>query len=243
MFMRSLLVAFVLLLALPASAQESVVVTPNYEGLDLSRITPGATDFTITVVQGPMRQPFGTLTRTVTVDEAAGEALFVTAMEMMGQKFSDSTRTDWPALTTRSHRSQNPQRRLDFDVADGRLTGEHQAEGAATEAFEMNVDGPIYDSSMLGELASLLPIAEGYTATVPAYEYEAGGLAEYTVRVLGSEKLALGGRTPVDTWVVEARRPNQEQVPQMYLSKEDLSLVRIRIVPQEGVEVLVDVVE
>jgi len=245
--MRTPLLTLALLVALPAAAQvedpargDVPVVTPGSDLLDLSYLAPDTTTYTVTVVQGDMRQEIGSVVRTRTVDEAAGEITIVTEMAMMGNKFADTTRAAWPSLAARSHRSQNPQRTLRFDVADGVLTGEHQPAGGEAEAFEMTVDGPIYDSAFLGEIAAALPLSDGYTVTVPAYEYEAGGLAEYTVRVVGGEKLARGGKAPVDVWVVEPTRPGSDALPRLYLSREGHDLVRIHIVPQPGVEVLID---
>lgn len=225
--------------ALPVAAQNTVV-TPGSDLLELDYLTPGTTTFTVTVVQGTMRQVVGSVTRTRTVDEAAGEVTLVTAMDMMGGKFADTTRALWPSLASRAHRSENPQRTLNFDIVDGRLTGEHRPGGGEAESFELTVDGPIYDSSLLGDIAAALPLEEDYAVTVPAYEYEAGGIADYTVRVVGSEKIVREGKAAVDVWVVEATRPDAGPTPQLYFAKDGHALVRIRIEPQPGVEVLID---
>jgi hypothetical protein len=237
---RALLLTLALLAAPPAAAQDLPVVTPGSDLLDLDRITSDTTRFAITVVQGTNRQPFGTVTRTVTVDEAAGEVVLLMEMEAMGNKFADTTRAAWPSLAARTHRSENPQRALSFDVADGRLTGEHRPAGGAAESFDLTVDEPIFDSALMGEIAAALPLAADYAATVPAYEFEAGGVADYTVRVLSGEKLAREGKAPVDVWIVEATRPEQDQVARLYFTKDGHDLVRIRIEPQPGIEVLID---
>lgn len=229
-----------LLLALPAAAQDGAALTPGNDALDLAYIQPGTTTYTITVVQGDMRMAIGTYVQTLTVDEDAGLIQNVSAMDMMGQKFADTTRASWPDLAARYHASTNPERTLRFAVEDGMLAGEHTPADGTTEAFEMSVDGPVYDSAWLDDIASALPLAEGFSTTVSAYAYEAGGVADYALRVLGSEKLAVQGKAPVDVWVVEATRPGEDQLPRFYLTKDGHNLVRIRILPQPGVEVLID---
>jgi hypothetical protein len=234
------LVALALAVVPPAAAQAPAVVTPGSDLLDLSYLTPDTTAYTITIVQGDQRQEVGTFTRTRAVDEAAGEIMVVTEMAMMGNKFADTTRAAWPSLAARAHRSQNPQRTLRFDVADGILAGEHRPAGGETESFEMTVDGPLFDAAFLGEIVAALPLEAHYAVTVPAYAYEAGGVADYTVRVVGGEKITRRGRAPVDVWVVEATRPDNDQTPRLYFNRDEHGLVRIHLTPQAGVEVLID---
>ena len=237
---RPLALVLALLAALPATAQDAPVVEPGSDLLDLSRVATGATHYTVTVVQGQNRQQVGTVTRTVAVDEAAGEATVVLATEMMGNKFVDTTVVAWPSFAARHHRSENPQRRLRFDVADGRLSGEMTPAGGQPEAFEMTVDGPIFDSAVMGDLIAALPLDAGYAATLPAYEYEAGGLADFTVRVVGSDKVTPEGKALMDVWVVEPHREGQEQTIQYAFTKQGHRLARIHVVPQPGIEVFVD---
>jgi hypothetical protein len=237
--MRTSCFVLALLAALPAAAQDTAV-TPGSDLLELHYLVPGTTTYTVTIVQGPMRQQLGTLTRSFTVDEAAGEATMTMAMDVMGSKYGDTTRVAWPSLAARAHYSENPDRLLHYALADGRLTGEHRPTGGDAESFELTVDGSVYDSASLGDIAAALPLEEGYAVTVPAYEYDAGGVATYTVSVLGSEKLALAGKAPVDVWVVEARRPGHDQTPRLYFDQDTHALVRIRIVEPSGIEVLID---
>ncbi|MDX1419641.1 MAG: hypothetical protein R3181_06715 [Rubricoccaceae bacterium] len=238
--MRTTSLALLLSLGAAAAAQDTPTVAPGSELLDLGRLQPGSTTYTVTAVQGAMRQQVGTFVQTLSVDDAAGVAETVSELTVMGQKFTDTMRVAWPSLAARYHRSENPQRLLVFAVEDGRLVGEHTPTGGTAEAFEMSVDGPVFDSAWLDDVARALPLAEGYTATLTAYNHDAGGLADYTLRVAGSEKVAREGKASVDAWVVEVEQPDQDELPRFYLSKEDHALVRIQVEPQPGVQVLID---
>ena len=239
MLSRLLLGTLLLVAALPVSAQDEAL-TPGSDRLDLAYIQPGSTTYTVTVIQGDMSQVLGTYTQTLSIDEAAGLIQNISAMDMMGQKFADTTRASWPDLAARYHASNNPQRALHFAIEDGMLRGEHTPAGGPPEAFELSVDGAISDSSWLDDIARALPLAEGYRTTVAAYSYEAGGIGDYTLQVVGSEKITSEGKAPIDAWVVEVTRPGETQLPQFFLAKESHDLLRIRVVPQPGVEVLID---
>lgn len=236
-----LLLTGTVLLAAPAFAQPATISGPGDDALDVSYIQPQSQTFTMTVMQGPASQPAGNGTSVITIDEDAGVIEAIRTMNVMGQKLADTTRAAWPSLAAISHRSENMQRMLSFDVTDGQLVGEAQPNNGEAESFEMSLDGPIFDSSWIGTLVAALPLAEGYTATIPAYEFEAGGIATYTIEVLGEEKLTREGHPPVDAWRVQTSRDGEGgQTLTSYLEKESHDLLRISLEPQPGLTVHVD---
>src|SRR5690606_6639539 len=122
-------------------------------------------------------------------------------------------------------------------VEDGALAGDHTPPGGTPEAFELSLDGPVFDSAWIGTLASALPLAEGYTATIPAYEHEVGGLADHTVTVQGQEEVQLAPGVKVTTWVVEVSREGIPAV-HLYFDRADYTMKQMRLNPQPGMEVI-----
>lgn len=230
---------FAVLALSPALAQDAPPIQPGDERFDTSRIESDETVYTITIIQGANRQDIGTMTATTTIDEEAGTITGIRAMEMMGQKLADTTRAAWPSFESQYHHSNNMQRTLRFSVQDGTLSGTNTPNGGTASAFEMSVDGPVFDSSWMGTLAAMLPLEEGYTATIPAYTYESGGLTEYVVTVLGQEEVQFGPDSKATLWAVEAANEGGEPPVRLYFDPATYEMRQMRMNPQAGLEVLI----
>ena len=232
-----------LLLAAPAFAQPATITGPGDETLDLSYIEPQSQTFTMTIIQGGGQQPVGGGESTIVIDEETGVIEAVRSMDVMGQKMADTTRAAWPSFAALAHRSENMQRTLAFDIVDGQLIGEHRPQSGEASSFEMALDAPVFDSAWMGLLIEMLPLADGYTATIPAYEYEEGTMNafSYDVEVLGQEKLTRDGFGPADAWLVQVSRDSEGgEVVNYYLAKDSHDVLRIMLEPQPGLTVLVD---
>lgn len=234
---RILPVLLALLIAAPAFAQDPL--TPGHPDIDTSMLAAEETNYTIHIKQGPMEQDFGTVVFSLTIDEEAGQIEGIRAYEMMGQKLADMLVVAWPSLAVISHVSNNPQRTLRYTVADGMISGAGNAPGGEPEAFEMSVDGPIFDSSWMSVIASLLPLADGYEATITAFEDDEAGLGDFTLSTSGPAELALPNGQKYEAWEVAATSPGGETV-RYFLSTADRSLLRIAMNPQPGLEVFID---
>lgn len=235
LFATVLITAF--LTAAPVFAQNAI--TPGHADLDLSLIGEGENHYAITVKQGPMEQPFGTVTTELSIDEESGTVTEIRSTEMMGQKFADTTRAVWPTMASVSHVSNSPQRTLRFSVADGMISGSRSAPGGEPTAFEMSVDGPVFDSSWMSTLAPMLPLAEGYAATISAFEDDEAGLGDYALVTSGPISLELSNGQKYDVWEVAATSPGGETVRYFY-DTTDRALLRIAFAPQPGLEVFID---
>ncbi|NNF59498.1 MAG: hypothetical protein HKN04_14775 [Rhodothermaceae bacterium] len=240
---RLFLALGLLVLASPAFAQPIVITGPGDETLDMTMVESGSQTFTMTVIQGEAQQSVGNGESSVTIDEERGVIEAVRSMDVMGQKMADTTRAAWPSLAALAHRSENMQRTLAFDIADGQLVGEHRPQSGEAASFEMALDAPVFDSAWMGMLIETLPLADGYAATIPAYEYEEGTMNAFTysVDVLGQEKLTREGQAPTDAWLVQVSRDSEGgEVVNYYLAKDSHDILRIMLEPQPGLTVLVD---
>jgi len=234
---RILPVLLALVIATPAFAQG--LVTPGHSDIDTSLIESGESNYSISIKQGQTEQTIGTVTTTLAIDEETGQIEAIRAYEMMGQKLADTTVAAWPSLAAISHVSNNPQRTLRYTVADGMISGAGNAPGGVPEAFEMSVDGPIFDSSWMSVIASLLPLADGYEATCTALDADEAGRGDFTLSTSGPAELALPNGQKYEVWEVAATNPAGETV-RYFLSTTDRALLRIAMNPQPGLEVFID---
>ncbi len=226
-----------LLISAPAFAQDAL--TPGHPDIDTSIFDEDEGRYVIHIIQGPMEQDIGTVKFTFAMDEEAGQLHGIRAYEMMGQKLADSLVVAWPSLAVISHVSDNMQRTLRYTVADGMISGSRNAPGGEPEAFEMSVDGPVFDASWMSIIASMLPLADGYEATVTAFEDDEAGVGDFTLTTSGPTELALSTGQKVDAWKVAATNPDGETV-QYFFSSADRSLMRVEMNPQPGLQVFID---
>lgn len=235
--LRLLPVLLALLVATPSFAQDAI--TPGHSDMDTSLLDEGEMLFSISIKRGPMEQTIGSLTASLTIDEDAGQIKAIRAYEMMGQKLADTTVAAWPSLASISHVSNNPERSLRFSVADGMITGVHTPSGSDAEAFEMSVDGPFFDASWMSLIASLLPLADGYSTTVAAYEYEQGGVADYTLSVSGPVDIELPNGRKYEAWEVQSDQPDGDGAT-YYMHTANHQMLRAVFRPEPGLEVFID---
>lgn len=237
--MHRLLLFAAILVAAPVFGQD--VITPGHISVDTSVIEDVEMNYSIRVKQGEAEQTIGTVVTSLLINEETSEIESIRAYEMMGQKLADTTVAAWPSLASISHVSNNPQRRLQFSVADGLISGTRSTPGGEAEAFEMSADGPVFDSAWMSTLASTLPLEDGYEVSVTAFEDDEAGLGDYTLSTSGPVDLDLPGGHKYEVWHVTATNPGGESVHYFY-GTEDGILLQIRMAPQPGVEVFIDAV-
>ncbi len=104
---------------------------------------------------------------------------------------------------------------------------------AAGEAVVVPLDAPAFDASWIGEVAQSLPFAEGYTATVVAYDGR-NGVVTYTLTVQGQEE-ASGAAGPETAWIVQAASGAGSAT--YAISAATRQTLRTRFSPQPGVTI------
>jgi hypothetical protein len=91
---------------------------------------------------------------------------------------------------------------LDFQGAAIRGT---IAEGGMTGPVEITLPMPVWYDNAMDLLLGALPLAEGYTASLPTYDDVAAAVVWRDIRVVGTEKVPGDGEM-VDAWRVETTR-------------------------------------
>ena len=180
----------------PASqppVQASGPLTPGDAHLDLAAVTaPAVRTYRLTVVQGAQRQPFGTLTETVSRTPDGGLVRVQRLVSPRGSQVDSLTST--ADLSPRSHYSENPGRTVELRYAPRTVTGTYTDAGAAPVAIADARSGPAFDSNFVDLVARAVPLDPGYEAAVQTYERASAGAEEtdvvYTVRVTGREPVA-----------------------------------------------------
>lgn len=236
MFRVTLLIT-VALLSSQGHAQD--LISPGHDDINISFLETDEVDYSIVVKQGAMQQPFGSVVGTTTIDEENGLIEFIRSYDMMGQKFADTVRAHWPSLRPLYHAEHNPQRSLQFTADEGMIVGTHRPAGGEEEAFEVSVDGSVFDAAMNSVVATMLPLGNGYSATLATYDFNFEGVAEYILETSGPLEIELENGAKVQAWEVTVTDPGNESV-RYYVTPDAHELVRIVMSPQPGVEVFID---
>lgn len=184
-----------------AAPSRSPRLVPGDDRLDLDAVTePSVQTFLLSVVQGAQRQPFGTLTETLTRTPDGGVVRVQRIASPRGNQ-ADSL-TFAADLSPLSHDSQNPGRTVTLRFTPRAVTGTYAEVGTEPVPIDDARSGPSFDSGLVDLVARAVPLDAGFEAEAVTYERASAGAAEtevsYTVRVARRE--VLNGR---DTAVVE----------------------------------------
>ena len=163
------------------------------------------------------RQVIGRLTQQLGTATIGGKTgiLSVQTFEFGGKQTVDSSFADRKTLAPILHRSHNESRAmtLDFDVA--RVTGKVAPASGTAKAVDQTTGRPTFDSNIADVVYAALPLADGYSATIPTYVYEEGGLVWNDITVtksapIGDEPvwhiLAHSAKRDVEYWVSQRSR-------------------------------------
>lgn len=219
---------FALLLAAPSLAQTApVTLAPGDASLDVSWLAPGEAQFTIRLIE-PMAQDIGTASERTTVADGVVTRVATIAVPMQGMHMTDSLRADAATLAPLTHHSTGGPSALSLEFSPEGVVGM-----AGGEAVVVPLDAPAFDASWIGEVAQSLPFAEGYTATVPAYDGR-NGIVTYTLTVQGQEE-ASGAAGPEPAWIVQAASAAGSAT--YAISAATRQTLRTRFSPQPGVTI------
>lgn len=222
------LALFALLLsATPAVAQDTVSLAPGDPSLVTSWLQPGDAQYVIRLLE-PMQQDVGTATERTTIADGVVTRITTVSVPMQRMNTTDSLRADALTLAPRTHHATGGPQPLSLEFSAEGVVGM-----AGGEAVVVPLDAPVFDASWIGEVAQSLPFAEGYTATVPAYDGR-NGVVTYTLTVQGQEE-ASGAGGPEMAWIVQA---TSEAATATYaISAATRQTLRTRFSPQPGVTI------
>lgn len=215
-------------IAPPAPPPSGPVLRPGDPSLVTGWMADGETAFAIRVVE-PMQMDAGTSTVRRVV--AGGEVTVETTVRvpMQGMEITTVSRADAATLAPRAHTSAGGPAAQALAFTATAVTGTTTpAEGEAA-AVEVALAAPVFDAAMAAEVAQSLPFAEGYAATVEAYDARLGVHA-IAFRVTGQSEI-----DGAAAWTVEASSPAG---PVTYVvDAATRRLVSMRMSPQPGVVV------
>jgi hypothetical protein len=115
----------------------------------------------------------------------------------------DSSMADARTLVPFRHVGAHPTRTMVLDFKGAQVTGTYAPRTGTALPIDHEMATRPYDSSLFDLVIASLPLAPDYTAHLPFYIYERGGLVWWDVRVAGSETLALRDGSKADAWAVE----------------------------------------
>lgn len=169
------------------------------------------------------RQVLGRLTQRLGTATIGGKTglLSVQTFDFGGKLTVDSSFADLRTLAPILHRSHNESRdmKLDFDLA--RVTGTVAPKSGDVKSIDQTTAVRTFDSNIADVVYAALPLADGYSAAIPTYVYEEGGLVLTQVSV--SAAAPLGGEA---VWLVRAHTATRDV--EYWISRGSRAVVRSR---------------
>jgi hypothetical protein len=188
------LAAWMALWAPQVAAQSNLL--PGDTRVDASRLTNGTWVRHYVRVQDGKEQPVGRV-EFVLEPAGAGQLRFVQRFENSRGTMVDTSVFRTAGMQPLRHRGHSAQRVLTLDFDGLKVSGHHApAEGAAHD-ISADLDGPVFDSSVMELLLGALPLARDLRGRLPVYLYE-GGLVWLSFQVVDFD--ATEG-----AWEVDAR--------------------------------------
>ena len=147
--------------------------------------------------------------------------LSVQTFELGGKQTIDSSFADLKTLAPILHRSHNESRAmsLDFDLAH--VTGAVKPASGDAKPIDQTTAVRTFDSNIADVVYAALPLADGYSTTIPTYSYEEGGLVWNEINVTAAP--ALDG---VPVWLVRAHSAKRDV--EYWITRQSRAVVKSR---------------
>ncbi len=189
---------------LQAAAQAPSPVVPGDAVVEGSRVQPGTRTYRIDAQAGERTMEVGTMTQQVTATTFEGRSALLIVQTMTSRMGTgvDTAIVDAATLAPIRHRGHNAGGTLSIDFAGVKVTGSKKDSEGSAQAIDQTLTEKVFDANIMDFLVQALPLATGYSARVPLYIYERGGLVWYDVKVAG-ERTAEGK----PAWDVELKTP------------------------------------
>jgi len=169
------------------------------------------------------RQVLGRLTQQLGTATIGGKTgmLSVQTFDLGGKQTVDSSFADLRTLAPILHRSHNESRAmtLDFDLA--RVTGAVKPSSGDAKAIDQTTAVATFDSNIADVVFAALPLSDGYSASIPTYIYEEGGLVWNEITVTNAQ--------PVDgvaVWLVRAHTAKRDV--EYWIARQSRTVVKSR---------------
>ena len=207
----------------------AIDLRPGLDRLATDALADYSQTWTVKLVE-PQQQDIGTLTRSLTIDRAAGTVTMVaeTNIAMAGQVTTETAVAAYPSLEPISTRIDAGETVVEMTYDGLRVTGTRTAGGETTD-IDLTLEAPAFGPALAAEVVRLVPFEEGFRGTYHTVSPTDGATE---VEFVVGERQEVMGR---DTWSVSV--VNAPGVPAQVFSidAETREVVRIRLEPQMGV--------
>ncbi|MDH5806021.1 MAG: hypothetical protein OEZ54_12645, partial [Gemmatimonadota bacterium] len=133
----------------------------------------------------------------------AGRAVLLHRVEVGNGSLIDSSYVDHESLAPIAHRSYSPTRTLSLDFHGLRTTGTIGTHGSTSEQIDYTNRYRPFDAGTLNLVLSSLPLSNGFSAVIPMYIHEQGGIDWHHVHASGPRLIRRADGVPVEAWSVE----------------------------------------
>ncbi|HEX6695002.1 MAG TPA: hypothetical protein VF035_09925 [Longimicrobiales bacterium] len=155
--------------------------------VDGGRIPTGVARFRMSAVANGEERELGTLTQEVAPVEEGGRQLLRMVMSMKSPAGNgvDTSHVDARTLAPVRLRAHNAEGTISIDFNGVKVLGNKVSASGQVQPVTQSTAAPAFDASMIDYLVTALPLSLGYTARLPIFMIEQGGLSWYSVRVIG----------------------------------------------------------
>jgi len=220
----SLFLSFLLLQH--TSAQNNV---PTDKMLSKIRVKPDSYKMMMYVIRDTNRREFGE--SLVTIENKDGKVFVTqdTKVYNMPSKWIDSTVALSKGLAPVYHSSMNMQRDMNLQFGSAIVKGSYNDKmKKKTTGIEDTVSGKYFDSNLYPFLISWLPLEEGYTATVPIYDYSSTdkhGITKVTITDVRKTSIPFNGGS-INVFEVTVQNISNN-ISKYYVGVKDKRIYRI----------------
>ena len=230
----ALLLAAVLALPAAAQAPDTLAITPGDGVLVTDWLASESRTYALRVT-APVQQEIGTATETVTVADGAVTRVLRMTIPMQGVSQTDSLVADAATLAPRVHRSTGGAQEASLEFMAEGVVGMLTPRQGEAETVTLMTDAPVFDTAWAGEIAQILPFAEGFVARVEAFatqNAEAPISVVYTVT--GQEAVMVDGAERT-AWAVDTAMGPLTMT--YFVDAETRAMLKTEFSPQPGVTI------
>ena len=232
---KSLMLATAIVLASPSVRAQGVEGTPVVPGLTIYINQDTRRDtvvFARTVTRNGQDSSAGvrTVVARAVVDRPGAHLVEIEQRFPAGtSEIVDTSINQLHTMRAVAHASHQPTRTMRFDFDGNTATGTvalKRANGDSVTNVKQDLGGPVFDSNVIDLVVGELPLATGYSATLPFFVYEKGGRVMTPVKVRERASLPVGKLGQRDVWVVDVGIPGAPAT--MWIDAQAHTLLRVR---------------
>lgn len=231
----SLIVLLIQILVIPHSQAQSII-KPGDKNLQQHWLKSSSFEMIWYAERDTQRIQLGTV---VTQIQVKDEVSVITQVNLQGRntQWVDTTVAAIKTLSPLYHSSYNSNRDMVLNFGK-RVTGYYRdkVKGTKLEIADTTVINEYFDSNLYPHLLRLLPLKDGYTATIPIYDFNPNGIRGVVnayVEKVESGTYLNARQKQVQVWrvtVSDELNPGTKSISTYFIGKEDRKLWKQEIV-------------